>query len=89
MNTIKNVLEINNLIQFVEMQIYFTIQKYIIFKPKSSKKKNTNQNPSRYDNNSIITKSQVSTQARKSIFQKSWCKNRPIIRYLARGPKSP
>jgi hypothetical protein len=59
---------------------YFTIAKiYLIFKKKNPLKEN--QNPSRYYYyNSIITNSQVSTQAKISSFKNHHIKiNRPII----------
>jgi len=49
----------------------------LIFPKKKSSKKET-QNLSRY-HNSIITKSQVSTQAKISSFKNPHIKNRPII----------
>jgi len=52
-------------------------KKYINLPKKKSSKKET-QNLSRY-HNSIITKSQVSTQAKISSFKNPHIKNRPII----------
>jgi hypothetical protein len=57
----------------------FTMQKIIIFKKKIRKKnplKERNQNPSRYYYNSVTKISQVSTQAKNIIFQKSSYQNK-------------
>jgi hypothetical protein len=63
--------------RIMKTQIFSACKNIIIFKKSPLKE---TQNPSRYYYNSILTKSQVSPQAKKDHFSKKYSyKNRPII----------